>query len=101
MLETSRTSKKILTLTIIALIIFGFGGLTAVGLMFGTVIVISLFICNMCLGSLFAAVGIVTTICASIKINRDCNEVKEDIEKSLSKRKSSITFNPNINVIKS
>jgi hypothetical protein len=58
------------------LIIFGFGGFATAGLTFGAVIVIGSFICSMCLGSLFAAVGIAATVVASIKINKTHKAIK-------------------------
>jgi hypothetical protein len=65
-------SRKIClyALPVAGLIIFALGGLTTAGLTFGAVIVIGSFICNMCLGSLFAAVGATVAVATSILIHK-------------------------------
>jgi hypothetical protein len=68
-LHNNIEKNRTYTLPVMALIIFGFGGLTTAGLMFGAVIVIGSFVCNMCLATLFVANGIVTTLLSLIKIH--------------------------------
>jgi hypothetical protein len=74
-----KTSEKIRKYAppVVVLIILGFGGLTAAGLTFGAVIVIGSFICNMCLGSLFAAVGIAATVGTSIVIHKTRKDIRD------------------------
>jgi hypothetical protein len=71
------TSKKIRKYAppVAGLIIFGFGGFATAGLTFGAVIVIGSFICSMCLGSLFAAVGVAATVATSISIHKTHKDI--------------------------